>query len=128
LALTGFLAEEGSDGSRLRAGWFIERPSEGSDAPVDRFVAWLRDAEARAADTRLHAGVEMLVRDSALAGVGVAKLLDRAAECAREISDPWREEITRLVAELEEAGGPPPQRGQGTPAQLSIDRQLRRLR
>jgi len=56
LALTGFLAAEGSDALRLRAGWFVERRGEGANAPIDRFAAWLRDEAARGADHRLAAG------------------------------------------------------------------------
>ena len=41
---------------------------------------------------------------------------------------PWRIEFQRLVDELREAGGPPLERSSATPAQLAIDRQLRRLR
>lgn len=127
LALTGFFAEEASDALRLRAGWFIERPSESSNAPVDRFAAWLRRPHG-ARDSRLHSGLQMLVRGSGLAGRSLTALLENSAQSVLEVAEPWRREIDRLVDELREAGGPPAAKDKATPAQLAIGRQLQRLR
>ena len=126
MALTHFLAAEGSNALKLRAGAFVERSGE-ADAPADRFGAWLRDP-ARTADGSLRMGINQLVAESTLEGLTIARLLAQSATRLEDILRPWREELSRLVKELDEAGGPPPRRGSATPAQLAVDRQLRRLR
>ena len=129
LALTHFLADQSSNVLTLRAGWFVERAEQGSLAPADHLAVWLRDVSARQSDQRLCKGIEeLLVRGSRLEGQSLERLLEESASMLDDIVGPWREEIERLVADLAEVGGPPSKNGPASPAQLAIERQLRRLR
>jgi DEAD/DEAH box helicase domain-containing protein len=129
LALTRYLAEDSADGMRLRTRWFIEPSSKGGLAGADHFIRWLRDVSARNADAHLRRGVvELLTRGSRLAGQTLDALLEQSATMLEEILLPWRAELERLVADLEEAGGEPKRGDDPTPAQMAILRQLRRLR
>ena len=129
LALTRFLAEQSADGLKLRTQWFVEQPSKEGLSASDQFGKWLRDTTARQADARFDRGVrELLTRNSRLAGQPLERLLEASAVMLDSIIEPWRAEIERLVSDLDDAGGVPKKNDQATPAQLAIERQLRRLR
>ncbi|PRQ06508.1 DEAD/DEAH box helicase [Enhygromyxa salina] len=129
LALTSFLAEQGADGLSLRTEWFVEPPSKEGLSASDLFGKWLRDTPAREAETRFARGVaELLTRNSRLAGQPLDRLLEASAAMLDDIVAPWRAEIDRLVSDLDNAGGVPKKNDVASPAQLAIQRQLRRLR
>jgi DEAD/DEAH box helicase domain-containing protein len=130
LAIGRFLTDpqNATDGAlSLRCAWFFEPAAEGSTPPVDRFAAWLREPVTPQKDTSLSAGVATIVARSGLAGSQTPVLLEQTASCVQEIAAAWRAEVGALQAELAAAGGPPTET-RATPAQLAIERQLKRVR
>ena len=113
---------EGRDVRRLRTGWFFQDDESGS-SPGVQFVAWCRaDAEH---DERLIAGLNRLVRGTALAADETMRLLDTTADAMARSMGAWRREVDALRKDAAQFGGAEPE--SRAPAVRAIERQLRRL-
>jgi len=124
LCLTRFLAlETGAELNRLTAAAFFD-PAGAPASPCQRFVEWLTSASAPD-DGWLARGLESVVRRTALAGVGLPRLLGECAAAIRGVAEQWAAEVAIVQQDLEAFGGTA---AKPTPAQLALTRQLSRLR
>ncbi len=134
LALNRYFVHINAESIELRAGWFLLAPDADAGlaaagdgtAPIERFITWLED-EVTHRDAALNRGLLQVTARSCLAGAGTRQLLALVADSARIVRQRWMQEWDALRGErdraLHERSGKDP-----TPAQLAVERQLRRLR
>ena len=120
LCLGTFLDDR--DVRRLKTGWFFQDDGSGSN-PGRQFIEWCRsDAEEH---ERLNVGLTRLVRNTALAGSPLEKLLADAAKALERSMDAWRREVEALREDAAQFRDEHSETR--APAFLAIERQLRRL-
>jgi len=109
---------------RMNSGWFFAPSQEGGrSATWRRFADWVCSANHEG----LAEGITAIVRGSALAGLSVAELGDRAATSLADIHSSWSAEYEGIMSGLEEFGGVPEDLQGAEPGQAALALQRSRL-
>ena len=127
MVLARYLRDFTHDQHRLTCEWFYVPPTPGTATRAERFRQWV---EGQAfSDTALAEGLRFLLANTLLDSVRLSSdFFGQIATALRRNQTIWSDLHGRLVADLEDAGGPPQAERRNDPIQRALWIQLCRLR